>query len=193
MWSSAAGRPGSSGYTGPGSVTQRHAFRNTAVDRRAAERTRQFHAICQRDLATLSGVEKSPFGRRLLNAVAGRAAPTVRRQHGGLQRRPGDARPRGGVDGALRTLRRAGHRRGAAPRPDQRPAPAGLEPPGHVRHAGDLRDAAQIGHPRAGPAPAVARAALVARTEPPDAPGRGAGGQGGFVRCSRYFGQTGRC
>lgn len=37
----------------------------------AADRLRQFHAICQRDLATLSGVEKSPLGRWMLNAALG--------------------------------------------------------------------------------------------------------------------------
>jgi 1-acyl-sn-glycerol-3-phosphate acyltransferase len=36
-----------------------------------SERRRQFHAICRRDLATLSGVEKSPAGRWLLNAALG--------------------------------------------------------------------------------------------------------------------------
>jgi 1-acyl-sn-glycerol-3-phosphate acyltransferase len=38
----------------------------------AAERARQFHAICQRDLATLSGVDKSRFGRQVLQLVLGR-------------------------------------------------------------------------------------------------------------------------
>jgi 1-acyl-sn-glycerol-3-phosphate acyltransferase len=37
----------------------------------AAERLRQFHAICRRDLAILSGVEKSRVGRWLLNAALG--------------------------------------------------------------------------------------------------------------------------
>jgi 1-acyl-sn-glycerol-3-phosphate acyltransferase len=36
-----------------------------------SERRRQFHDICRRDLATLSGVEKSPVGRWLLNAALG--------------------------------------------------------------------------------------------------------------------------
>ena len=37
----------------------------------SAERLREFHAICRRDLAVLSGVEKSPVGRWLLNAALG--------------------------------------------------------------------------------------------------------------------------
>ena len=37
----------------------------------AAERLQQFHAICRRDLAILSGVEKSPVGRWLLHAALG--------------------------------------------------------------------------------------------------------------------------
>ena len=37
----------------------------------AAERRREFDAICRRDLAILSGVEKSPVGRWLLNAALG--------------------------------------------------------------------------------------------------------------------------
>src|SRR5687768_13111452 len=36
-----------------------------------AERLRQFHAICRRDLAILSGVEKSRVGRWLLNTALG--------------------------------------------------------------------------------------------------------------------------
>ena len=37
-----------------------------------AERLQQFHAICRRDLAILSGVEKSRLGRWALNAALGR-------------------------------------------------------------------------------------------------------------------------
>ena len=37
----------------------------------SAERLAEFHAICRRDLAILSGVEKSPVGRWLLNAALG--------------------------------------------------------------------------------------------------------------------------
>ena len=37
-----------------------------------SERLREFHAICRRDLAILSGVEKSRLGRWLLNAALGR-------------------------------------------------------------------------------------------------------------------------
>ena len=37
----------------------------------SAERLAEFHAICRRDLAILSGVEKSPMGRWLLNAALG--------------------------------------------------------------------------------------------------------------------------
>jgi 1-acyl-sn-glycerol-3-phosphate acyltransferase len=37
-----------------------------------SEQLRQFHAICRRDLATLSGVETSPLGKWLLNAALGR-------------------------------------------------------------------------------------------------------------------------
>lgn len=43
----------------------------TAPPLDVSERLEQFHAICRRDLATLSGVEKSPVGRWLLSTVLG--------------------------------------------------------------------------------------------------------------------------